>query len=1287
MERRKRRWWTRGITWVSALVVLAAAISGLFQIAVLAAPGYRAQLATLVSGAAGRPVRIGDMQLSWRWLWPQLQLRRVELLADDGQTPLLQVERLRLGFSASDLLHGELIPAQIDLSGLVLDFDLDADNRLHLRGLPTDGPPPDWRELARQLRRFERLRTEKVTVRVHEARRPAVPWSLQVQQADLRLNQAPDEGFELRIDAAAPELLAARLRLRVGMSGRFEQPEQWQGRWSLDADELAPSPALLARLPQALPLRLSGAQLKAGGDWRPGAPGETRLQLQAGEVRLAGATPARWQDLSLQLDYQPLANGGQLLWKGPQLTGARGAWPSSAGGRLSWQRPAEGAPLRLEGGTDFLRLDDLAPWLALLVGKDRQPPLPLATLHGDLRALEGRYQPAAGEAPPHYALTADLIAVGAGAAGQPAASGLSGRLSADESGGQFALRGESASLHLPASFAEPIRFDRLGANLRWTREEGGWRLRSPDLAWSLLGSEGKGELDLRLPPEGGPRLQLKTRLKAADVARLKSLIPLRWGEGLRGWLERALVRGRVPDGSLVIDGPLADFPFHQRPTGRWALDLELADARLDYQKDWPGVDRLRAQLHFAGNGLSFEAERGIISGVEVQGANGGIADFASAPLVIDGKTRGEAGAYYDFLRGSPLASRLAGLIGYTQGEGVVDTELHLEIPLHSNPNQHTVANGLVTLDNNRLRVTSLDEPIEAVSGQLRFGAHVSAEQLSATWYGQPLQGEIVTNAEGNDEIRARYSVDYGEPAGVAARYVPDWVLQRLDGRSDWSLRLPLGGPQSGKVLLASDLRGARSRLPVPLAKAPDDSLPLSLRIGGDDKVPLRIDLDAPGRMALALRFGRDGGGLQARGIGVRLGGGEAVAPSQDGMAIDGRADHLDVAGWIGMMGAADGGGLPFLGGEFSLAHLEGLGYELPEVSARISRSSDGDWRAVFGGGNAAGSLDWLKAAGGQLRGRFERLVLQPLPPAPKGGGGEGEESARDPSKLPTVDLDVQSLRIGGEDFGALQVATERVAGGQRLAQLQVEGGLLRLQGQGEWRRQQGRSTARAKFELDSRDIAAGLKGLGFAQTLSGEGRFEADLDWPASGPGLSWTQARGPVHLHVKDGALRSVDPGGTSRVLGLLNFYALPRRFTLDFRDVASKGLNFSAVEGGFQLADGDAHTENLVIRSPSLRIEVKGRVGLSARDYDQHVSVYPDVSGISLGALLLGGATLATGPLLPLMAVVANQVIDKPLNEVTQLDYQLTGSWDNPEIRRTGDNPPAKAATSSAEPVGGRP
>lgn len=1273
MERRKRRWWTRGITWLSALVVLAATLSGLFQLAVLAAPGYRDDLAARVSAAVGRPVRIGGMELAWRWLWPQLQLSGVELVGDDGQSTVLAVERLRLGFAAADLLHGRLVPARIELSGLRLELNLSADNQLRLRGITPGAEPPDLRKLLRELRRFDRLRALRVQALIYDARLPGRPLPLQLAQADLRIVSGASEGFELRLEAEAGELLAERLKLRAAFTGAFDQPEHWRGRWSAEASGLRPGASLLARLPMALPLSLEQAELSATGDWAEGVPAASTLELKAGRLLLGGAQPLSWQDFAVRLAYQPQAGGGSLEWSGLGLSGARGAWPLKATGRLGWRR--EGGRWRTDGSADFLRLDDLAPWLALLPRLTPERAAQLASLRGDARELSGRYEPQT-EAAPRYALAAVLTGFGFGGPEDNGVSGLSGRLSADETGGRFELRGEQARLRLPKTFEAPLALDRLRASLSWSHESEGWRLQAPDLAWGLLGSEGEAALDLRLPPGESPRLKLEARLKAADAARLKPLMPLRWGPHLRDWLQQSVVRARVPEALLRIDGPLADFPFHARPTGSWSLEISVADARLDYQRDWPGVDRVRAQLKFAGNGLSFEAERGLISGVEVLDASGSIEDFSTGSLRIAGHTRGDAGAYYSFLRGSPLAARLAGLVGHTEAEGLAEAEVQLDIPLHSTLGQKLAVGGLVQLPGNVLHLTDLEEPVRDIQGALRFSTKgVAAERLVASYYGAPVQALIAANAEGHDELQARVPVDFDAERGIAARFVPRWVRERLDGRAEAELRLPLSGPRAGRVRISTELRGAGSRLPVPLAKLPEQALPLVVEVSGDERVPLALKLDLPARMSLALRFARERGELLARGIGVRLGGGEVSAPEQDGMVISGRADRLDLAAWIGLLGSGSGDELPLHGAEISVAHLQAAGYELPEAQLKASRAGNGSWRVLLDGASGAGSLDWLRNGNGdlgRLSGRFQRLRLLPMPAAEKVGDApptpaDAPSAVIDPNRVPTLDFVVDALNIGGENFGRLQLQSERLAGGQRLKQIRLEGGVANLNGEGEWKRQQNASSARASFELGSTDIAAVLRGLGFAPTLSGRSaRFRSQLVWAPAARGLEWSQAQGQVSLEAGDGALRTVEPGGTSRVLGLLNFYALPKRLTLNFRDVLSKGLNYDRIDGQFELAGGNARTQNLVVRSPSLRVEVRGRIGLAAHDYDQQVTIYPDVSGVTLGALLLGGASLAAGPVMPLVALIANQVLDKPLGEATQIDYRLTGSWDNPEIRK---------------------
>src|SRR3546814_11839890 len=108
---------------------------------------------------------------------------------------------------------------------------------------------------------------------------------------------------------------------------------------------------------------------------------------------------------------------------------------------------------------------------------------------------------------------------------------------------------------------------------------------------------------------------------------------------------------------------------------------------------------------------------------------------------------------------------------------------------------------------------------------------------------------------------------------------------------------------------------------------------------------------------------------------------------------------------------------------------------------------------------------------------------------------------------------------------------------------------------------------------------------------------------------------------------------------------------------DVCSSDLlGFDNINGHFDLGGGAATTDDLKIKGPSVKIDMGGRIGLVARDYDLRVAVYPAglSSGVTLGAALLGG------PAVGALVLLAQEVLDKTLDSVTPLTYLVYGGWD---------------------------
>jgi uncharacterized protein YhdP len=114
-----------------------------------------------------------------------------------------------------------------------------------------------------------------------------------------------------------------------------------------------------------------------------------------------------------------------------------------------------------------------------------------------------------------------------------------------------------------------------------------------------------------------------------------------------------------------------------------------------------------------------------------------------------------------------------------------------------------------------------------------------------------------------------------------------------------------------------------------------------------------------------------------------------------------------------------------------------------------------------------------------------------------------------------------------------------------------------------------------------------------------------------------------------------------------------------LDFSDLFDKGLSFDNIKGRFTIQGGQIYTEDLQLESPAVGVDLRGRIGLEARDIEQTITITPSVS-ISLP---IAGA-LVGGPVVGVIALLAERVFKDKINQVGSYQYRLTGSWNDPTI-----------------------
>lgn len=229
----------------------------------------------------------------------------------------------------------------------------------------------------------------------------------------------------------------------------------------------------------------------------------------------------------------------------------------------------------------------------------------------------------------------------------------------------------------------------------------------------------------------------------------------------------------------------------------------------------------------------------------------------------------------------------------------------------------------------------------------------------------------------------------------------------------------------------------------------------------------------------------------------------------------------------------------------------------------------------------------------------------------------------------------------------------------RIERLASQSPNISMSASGDWTGVADDSRSRLAIELVARNLGHMMDALGFPGLIDG-GDTRATIDASFAGPPTAFALAKldGTLAIEVGEGRILDVEPGA-GRIFGLFSLTEIPRRLSLDFSDFFRSGLSFNSISGRFRLADGDAWTDDLQIRSPAADVLVTGRTGLRAKDYDQFMDVTPHA-----GATLPIVGAIAAGPVGAAAGLVMQGILNKPIGKAVERRYHVTGPWEKPEI-----------------------
>ena len=831
-----------------------------------------------------------------------------------------------------------------------------------------------------------------------------------------------------------------------------------------------------------------------------------------------------------------------------------------------------------------------------------------------------------------------------------------------------------------------------------------------------------------------------TRGDVSRAARYTPLIALH--QAGNDWLNGALLAGSTEDFRIRIKGNLSDFPLDGTEDVLFKIGGYAHDVVLEFDKRWPRIEKISGDFLIRGNMLEVKSPTATMAGARLKDVTVTLPDMTSQDLSLEvnGEAVAASDVFLQFIQQSPVSGYIGGVTDSMRAAGNAHLGLSLHIPLPGGHKAQAEAGmseepaeqagrsrkpvkvfGTVSVQDNDIDLGGGLPVLRKTSGSLTFTeSGMKAGGVQAEVLGGPAIIDVESDAGGVMHASVRGKTNFN----VLRRTDPHPLLNYLHGSAAWDADISVA-KKSAKVVINSDLQGISSNLPQPLAKRASEVMPLRFEksnvLDGQDVITARLGnllnvrlarRDEGGAMAIkrgAIYFG-DQGDLSGR----------RKWPKKDGVWLAGTLPVLSLQGWEGLwesggkageesgpsigpsvgkpqagllkdagQAAGDGMVLPIAGVNLHIEQLTGYGQNIAGLRVNAAKRGGG-LAAKLSSSTLKGDVVWQPRAASTSTGSGQAASM---------GSGQGYDrngkvsmhlnslqlvkSERPASiaqpvkvtqqhldKLPALEIAIENLQYDDKQIGRFELVGHPDGDDWRMRRLRITNPDGALMGDGIWH---ANNRSQVNLLLDISDAGKILERSSYPNTVKGgSGRLVANLSWGGSPNQFNYATLNGTLKLDTGKGRFLKMDPGA-GKLLSILSLQSLPKRVTLDFNDVFSEGFQFDSINGNALVQDGVIDTQDFHIDGSSAKVTLKGSVDMNKETQNLRVRVLPTI-GDSVS--LIG--VIAINPPVGIGLGIANKLFGNPLDKLVSFEYNVSGTWTDPNVAKVGKTP-AKPAENN--------
>ena len=839
-------------------------------------------------------------------------------------------------------------------------------------------------------------------------------------------------------------------------------------------------------------------------------------------------------------------------------------------------------------------------------------------------------------------------------------NGLAGAVSLDTQGAQVLIDTPSGTLANEQVFRGQLQWQQLlaQAGVDWSADDLSINLNNlwcacTDFNLSMW-------TQLRLPEV--PHLNLTARVTDVAVEELWKYWPHRvWKSKAIEWLDQGLMSGSVDDGLVFVHGDIVPEGF-KRGAAEFISRAYISNLNNRFHPNWPLLENLKAVALFKHDQMHVDVQQAQTMGIDVATAQADIQSYQEGVLNVELTATAQNNEIIDYIRQSPLVKNIeldpALMIG---GDQSID--LAFDVPIKSGLEATFEPQGQVIfsqgeLFTEHLEITEINGPVDIDGFRLKLADVPAKLDLAPV----KLNGEVVTRSPQGALI------DINMVGEISADFLKSEVSSELPIAGAAQFNLTMANQQKNMFMSAySDLQGMVVDLPPPLNKAQDEISDLQINC----QIPCRDSwIELAFNHQIQTRFRLDNGQLQLQQLQF-LDADRGKSTAVSAAPFGGHIKQLDLDQWLAVSSGASTeediqasalserwpvddiavviDELQFMSRQFKAVKMSinktssslEINVENEAMQGQVVIDDDTENKGIL---VQFERLDWIDVT--------DEAVLKKAVDADHG-------------EVPDLHIWVKDFSYGGIPLGELRMEMRNVADGVKIDLFNIRSEFAEININGVWNKSNG-PLGQSKFHIImiSERVADFLKSVGFnAPITNAQTLIDMHAEWAGVPSQFNVANIDGSLDISIGRGQVLDQDPG-FGRVLGLFNLTNLPRRLILDFRDVLADGLLFSSMEGHFEIKSGVATTDDFLIKASSAKIHINGDVGFADQSYAQTITVRPQIGKTfpTIGALAGGPVGAAAG-------FLVQGLLGKQLKNKNEIVYQVTGSWDDPQIELISD------------------